>query len=178
MTEQARTAIGSEAIEAVADRGYDSGEEIVACEQAGATVYLPKPLTSGINAKGRFGKQDFVYVAADDVYLCPAGHVGLRVHNLFRECRYTVSVSGGPAVIKADIAIPSPTQLLPLLLEDLGLGLTFRIILCANEKHTNVFHPIGLLRSRGERPRSRSAANQGDKLAALHCPTQALDRTS
>jgi len=37
------------------------------------TVYLPKPITSGINAKGRFGKQDFVYVAADDVYFCPAG---------------------------------------------------------------------------------------------------------
>jgi hypothetical protein len=30
-------------------------------------------MTSGINAKGRFGKQDFVYVAADDVYICPAG---------------------------------------------------------------------------------------------------------
>ena len=54
-------------------RGYYSGEEIVACEQAGVRVYLPKPMTSGINAKGRFGKQDFVYVAADDVYLCPAG---------------------------------------------------------------------------------------------------------
>jgi hypothetical protein len=27
----------------------------------------------GINANGRFGKQDRVYVAADDVYLCPAG---------------------------------------------------------------------------------------------------------
>jgi hypothetical protein len=26
-------------------------------------------MTSGVNAKGRFGKQDFVYVAADDVYL-------------------------------------------------------------------------------------------------------------
>jgi hypothetical protein len=73
MTEQARAAIGSEAIEAVADRGYYSGEEIVACEQAGITVYLPKPMTSGLLAKGRFGKQDFVYVAADDVYLCPAG---------------------------------------------------------------------------------------------------------
>jgi hypothetical protein len=73
MTEQARTVIGSEAIEAVADRGYYSGDEILACEQAGATIYLPKPLTSGIKAKGRFGKQDFVYVAADDVYLCPAG---------------------------------------------------------------------------------------------------------
>ena len=47
-----------------------SGEEIVACEQAGITVYLPKPMTSGLLAKGRFGKQDFVYVAADDVYRC------------------------------------------------------------------------------------------------------------
>jgi Transposase DDE domain len=73
MSEQARAAIGSEAIEAVADRGYYSGEEIVACEQAGITVYLPKPMTSGLLAKGRFGKQDFVYVAADDIYLCPAG---------------------------------------------------------------------------------------------------------
>ena len=73
MSEQARAAIGSEAIEAVADRGYYSGEEILACGEAGITVYLPKPMTSGINAKGRFGKQDFVYVAADDVYLCPAG---------------------------------------------------------------------------------------------------------
>jgi transposase len=73
MSEQARAAIGSETIEAVADRGYYSGEEIVACEQASVTVYLPKPMTSGLLAKGRFGKQDFVYVAADDVYLCPSG---------------------------------------------------------------------------------------------------------
>ena len=73
MTERARAAIGCEAIEVVADRGYYSGEEIVACELAGITVYLPKPMTSGLYAKGRFGKQDFVYVAADDIYLCPAG---------------------------------------------------------------------------------------------------------
>ena len=58
-------------IEAVADLGYYSGEEIVACEQAGITVYLPKPMTSGLLAKGRFGKQDFVYVTAHDVYLAP-----------------------------------------------------------------------------------------------------------
>ena len=73
MTERARLAIGSEAIEVVADRGYYKGEGIVACEQAGNTVYLPKPMTSGLYAKGRFGKQDFVYVAEEDVYLCPAG---------------------------------------------------------------------------------------------------------
>ena len=30
-------------------------------------------MTSGAKAAGRFGKQDFVYDAADDVYRCPAG---------------------------------------------------------------------------------------------------------
>jgi transposase len=73
MAEQARTAIGSETIEVIADRGYYAGEEIKACEDAGITVYIPKILTSGAKAEGRFGKQDFVYVAKDDVYLCPAG---------------------------------------------------------------------------------------------------------
>src|SRR5713101_5934344 len=73
MAEQARTEIGAETIEVVADRGYYAGEEILACETVGITVYLPKPMTSGAKAEGRFGKQDFVYVAEDDVYLCPAG---------------------------------------------------------------------------------------------------------
>ena len=30
-------------------------------------------MTSGINVRGRFGKQDFRYVAEQDVYICPAG---------------------------------------------------------------------------------------------------------
>jgi hypothetical protein len=30
-------------------------------------------MTSSALAAGRFGKQDFVYVAVDDVYCCPAG---------------------------------------------------------------------------------------------------------
>ena len=34
---------------------------------------LPKPMTSGAKADGRFGKQDFVYLPAEDVYRCPAG---------------------------------------------------------------------------------------------------------
>ena len=29
-------------------------------------------MTSNAKAEGRFGKQDFVYIAADDVYICPA----------------------------------------------------------------------------------------------------------
>jgi len=73
MAEQARSALDAETLEVVADRGYYAGEEILACEEAGITVYLPKPMTSPAKAEGRFGKQDFVYVAEDDVYRCPAG---------------------------------------------------------------------------------------------------------
>jgi transposase len=73
MAEQARTEMGVDTLDAVADRGYYEGEQIRACEEAGVTVTLPKPLTSGAKAAGRFGKQDFVYLAAADVYRCPAG---------------------------------------------------------------------------------------------------------
>jgi transposase len=69
----AKATLGVEKLDAVADRGYFSGEEILACENAGITVTLPKPMTSGLIAKGRFGKQDFRYVAQQDVYICPAG---------------------------------------------------------------------------------------------------------
>ena len=73
MAEQAREELGTETLEAVADRGYYEGGEIKACADAGITVTLPKPQTSGAKAEGRFGKQDFFYDAADDVYRCPAG---------------------------------------------------------------------------------------------------------
>ena len=73
MAEQAREGIGHDALTVVADRGYFKGEEILACDQAGITPYVPKPLTSGAKAEGRFGKQDFVYIVEDDEYRCPAG---------------------------------------------------------------------------------------------------------
>ncbi len=60
-------------LDAVADRGYFDSEEILACENAGITVTLPKPMTSNSKAQGRFGKQDFRYLAEEDVYICPAG---------------------------------------------------------------------------------------------------------
>ena len=70
---QAKEVLGVDKLEAVADRGYFSGEEILACHKAGIAVTLPKPMTSGIEARGRFGKQDFVYLSDEDVYRCPAG---------------------------------------------------------------------------------------------------------
>jgi transposase len=73
MSEKAKAAMGVDALDVLADRGYFSGEEILACEPLGVTPYVPKPLTSGAKADGRFGKQDFVYLADEDAYRCPAG---------------------------------------------------------------------------------------------------------
>src|SRR6266404_651666 len=69
----AKAVLQVDKLEAVADRGYFNGEEILACEQAGICVTLPKPMTSGAKSEGRFGKQDFVYMPEEDVYRCPAG---------------------------------------------------------------------------------------------------------
>jgi hypothetical protein len=73
VAKEAKTVLGVENLDAVADRGYFSGKEILDCENAGITVTLPKPMTSHSKAEGRFGKQDFRYVAEQDVYICPAG---------------------------------------------------------------------------------------------------------
>ncbi len=73
MAKQTKSTLEADRLDVVADRGYFSGKQILACDQADITVTLPKPLTSGAMAKGRYGKQDFVYVAEDDVYRCPAG---------------------------------------------------------------------------------------------------------
>src|SRR5215475_12634735 len=73
MAKAAKAVLAVEKLDAVADRGYFSGEEILACDNAGVTVTMTKPMTSGMMARGRFGKQDFRYVADEDVYICPAG---------------------------------------------------------------------------------------------------------
>jgi transposase len=75
MAGQAKAAMGVDALDVLADRGYFDGEEILACEALGVTPYMPKPLTSGAKADGRFGKQDFVYLPDKDAYRCPAGQL-------------------------------------------------------------------------------------------------------
>jgi transposase len=78
MANQARVAIGSEELKVIADRGYFNGKEILACDAAGITTLVPKPLTSNSKAEGRFGKPDFIYIAGDDEYHCPAGQRLIR----------------------------------------------------------------------------------------------------
>ena len=73
MANHARAAMGTEELTVIADRGYFSGDQILACDQAGITPFVPKPLNSNSKAEGRFGKPDFIYIASDDEYRCPAG---------------------------------------------------------------------------------------------------------
>jgi len=75
MAGQAKAAMGVEALEVLADRGYFAGAEVLACGPLSVTPILPRPLTSGAKADGRFGKQDFIYNAEDNTYRCPAGEV-------------------------------------------------------------------------------------------------------
>ena len=73
MAAAAREAMGKKKLQAVADRGYYSGPQIKACDDAGIAAILPKPMTSNAKAEGRFDKSDFIYIAKDDEYQCPAG---------------------------------------------------------------------------------------------------------
>ncbi len=78
MSERAREAAGVETLTAVADRGYFKGDQIKKCDDAGIVAMVPKTMTSNSLAEGRFDKQDFIYIARDDEYRCPAGQRAIR----------------------------------------------------------------------------------------------------
>lgn len=73
MSRQVQQTLGRKEITVIADRGYFSGVEILACEEQGITPLVPKPITSNNRAKGLFDKRDFTYLQQSDEYLCPAG---------------------------------------------------------------------------------------------------------
>jgi transposase len=73
MAKQAKTTLAVDVLTVLADRGYYRSEELKDCEDANITTYLPKPQTSGNQAKGQFGRDAFHYIVEDDEYECPAG---------------------------------------------------------------------------------------------------------
>ena len=73
MGEKAREASGRASVTVLADRGYYSGDEVVACEGMGVEPIVPKTETSGGDIRGRFTIQDFLYDPEHDRYTCPAG---------------------------------------------------------------------------------------------------------
>ena len=73
MSGQAKTVMGVDKLHVVADRGYYESHELKACEDNQVVTYVPNSPTSGNQAKGLFGKRDFIYRPDDDEYECPAG---------------------------------------------------------------------------------------------------------
>ena len=71
----AQYTLQQEEIKVLADRGYYKGEAIKDCYDANINVLVPKTLTSGNRAAGRFDKEDFHYEAEADQYRCPAGEI-------------------------------------------------------------------------------------------------------
>ena len=69
----AKAAMGKQRLQALADRGYFSGPRSRRAPRPSIMPIVPKPMTSNAKAEGRFGKADFVYIAKDDEYQCPAG---------------------------------------------------------------------------------------------------------
>ena len=69
----AKEALDVDELDALADRGYYKGEEVLACEEAGIDTYVPRPMTSNNKAKGLYDKADFHYNAERDEYRCAAG---------------------------------------------------------------------------------------------------------
>jgi transposase len=70
---KAQEATGCNEVTVLADRGYFSGDQVLACENTGVLPCVPKTLTSANTKRGRFTVQDFIYDAENDHYTCPAG---------------------------------------------------------------------------------------------------------
>jgi len=74
MATAAKMALGRDDLHAIADKGRFSGTEILACHQAGITITVPRPETSGDRSEGMFVKADFHYEPDRDVYRGPAAN--------------------------------------------------------------------------------------------------------
>jgi transposase len=73
MATQAKAVLQREDMHILADKGYFSAQEILACHEAGITATVPRSDTSGARSKGHFVKADFAYEHDADIYRCPAG---------------------------------------------------------------------------------------------------------
>ena len=71
--EPARALLEVETIDVVADRGYFKSEDIEACEKAGCVPHVPRPQRGSSAREGLFRKDEFLYDAERDAYVCPAG---------------------------------------------------------------------------------------------------------
>ena len=95
---------------------------------------------------------------------------GLQRDEFLRKSLQRLGVKRPPARVDPDVAAVRPPELLESLPECGDVGLSFRVTLGIAHQHADPPHPVGLLRTRRERPSGRRAAQQRDELAPLHCP--------
>ena len=79
-----------------------------------------------------------------------------------------VGIARGPAGVDPHVAAVGPAQLLQPLQERRDAGLRFRIVRGRGHEHADAPHPLGLLRARRERPRSRRATENTEKFPPPH----------
>ena len=107
MAKQAKAVLKTETLEAVADRGYFNSPEILACHEAGITVTLPKPLTSGAKADASVNRtlpicRRRMFIAAR---LGSGCHIAIQTKKTARCCGAT-----GPRPVKAVRSNPNARQ--------------------------------------------------------------------
>lgn len=101
---EAKAALELTKTEVVADAGYYNAAEVSRCVERGITPYIPKADTSANTARGLYGKSQFKYDAAKDVYVCPAGGeltYRFATYELGRELRYYRAVGCNQCALKS-----------------------------------------------------------------------------
>ena len=73
VAQAAKAELAIQQADVVADGGYFKSEDIKACQEMGLEAHLPTVENSPSERAGLYGKADFRYDAAKDVYQCPNG---------------------------------------------------------------------------------------------------------
>lgn len=73
MIEQAEENTGRPADLTLADGGYHSGPNLVACAEQGHAIVMPESNRPAGKAPAAYGKESFRYVSETDTYVCPEG---------------------------------------------------------------------------------------------------------
>ena len=85
MAAAAKATLELDGADVVADTGYYKSEDIKVCQEMGLEPHVRAGQMSPSERAGRYGKKDFGYEAAGDVYRCPAGAALTRRRRMEKE---------------------------------------------------------------------------------------------
>lgn len=75
MAASAKELLEVDQIDALADTGYDTGEELMKCAQDNITTYVAPRKQGGSQKEAAFKKNNFTYNKQKDTYSCPSGEI-------------------------------------------------------------------------------------------------------